>query len=382
MEKPLDLAELDIPAAARWAAADTALDGLRRRLGAVMARPENFAAELWDTDSRWQPDLDLWREVCAIGGAAVGRRERFADLGAVAEEAGRTAAGVPVIGSGLAGWALEGTTAAEELGRLQSGVAGALLWDGPEEPVALRLDGAGRVSGSVAFVMDGMAARIMVAVALDPDGDPVVCRIDAPDRVARERRGVADPTRDLATLRLDGVPATVLASRAAAADLLAGLETAAAVLLALDAAGSAQAAMDLAVAYAGQREQFGRVIGSYQAVAHHCADIFLLVANARSLARAASWAVAWAATGDDPDAALAAAQAKAGATENAVEAGRRAIQVHGGIGMTWARATHVHYKRAWVDRAALGSARHQRARIVEALTAASTGRAPMYRTAF
>lgn len=371
--------ELDIPESARWAAADTGLDGLRRRLGAAMARPPTFAADLWETGSRWRSDLDTWREVCAIGGAAVGRRDRFADLGAVAEEAGRTAASVPVVGSALAGWALAGgAPVGAELARLRSGVPGALLWDGPEEPVALRIDRAGRVSGTVAFVLDGMAAEILVAVALGPDGGPVVCRVDAPEGIVRERRAVADPTRDLATLRLDAVPATGLATGDPAHALLADLETAAAALLALDAVGSAQAVLDLAVSYAGQREQFGRVIGSYQAVAHHCADIFLLVANARSLARAAAWAVG----SDDPGAALAAAEAKAGATENAVEAGRRAIQVHGGIGMTWARPTHVHYKRAWVDRAALGSARHQRARIVDALTAAPTGRAPMYRTAF
>lgn len=378
MEPAVVLDELDIPAAARWAAADTGLDGLRRRLGAAMARPEGFAAELWETDSRWRSDLDTWREVCAIGGAALGRRDRFADLGAIAEEAGRAAAGVPVVGSGLAGWALEGAPAEAELARLRSGVPGALLWDGPEEPVALRIDRAGRVSGSVAFVLDGAAAEIMVAVALGPDGGPVVCRIDEPGRVVRERRAVADPTRDLATLTLDAVPATGLATGDPARGLLRGLETAAAALLALDAVGSGQAVLDLAVSYAAQREQFGRVIGSYQAVAHHCADVFLLVANARSLARAAAWAVCR----DDPGAALAAAEAKAGATENAVEAGRRAIQVHGGIGMTWARPTHVHYKRACVDRAALGSARHQRARIVDALTAAPAGRAPMYRTAF
>lgn len=377
MDNALVLDELDIPTSARWAAADTGLDGLRRQLGGAMARPPTFAADLWETGSRWRSDLDTWREVCAIGGAAVGGRD--ADLGAIAEEAGRAAACVPVAGSGLVGWALEGRAPAEaDIVRLRSGAPGALLWDGPEESVSLRIDRAGRVSGSVAFVVDGAAAQIMVAVALDPDSGPVVCRIDAPDRVVRERRAVADPTRDLATLVLDGVPATVLATGDTAGALLAGLEAAAAVLLALDAVGSAQAALDLAVSYAAQREQFGRVIGSYQAVAHRCADIVMLVANARSLARAAAWAVCW----EDPGVALAAAEAKAGATENAVEAGRRAIQVHGGIGMTWARPTHVHYKRAWVDRAALGSARHQRARIVDALNGAATGRTPMYRTAF
>lgn len=379
MSDPLALDELDIPSSAGWAALDAELDGLRRRSGAAMSRPPDFAVGLWETDSRWRSDPDAWDEVCRIGGAALGRRDRFADLGAIAEEAGRSAASVPVIGSALAGWALEDiASCASDLSRLRSGVPGALLWDGPEEPVSLRVDRDGNVSGTVTFVVDGAAARVLVAVALGPDGGPWILRVDEPDRVVRERRSVADPTRDLATVVLDDVPATVLATGEQARTSLAGLESAAAVLLALDAVGSAQAATDLAVAYAKEREQFGRVIGSYQAVAHHCADMFVLVSNARSLARAAAWALCR----EEADASLVAAEAKAGATENAVEAGRRAIQVHGGVGMTWARATHVHHKRAWVDRAALGSARYQRERIVDALTAAPTGRVPMYRTAF
>ncbi|HTK62928.1 MAG TPA: acyl-CoA dehydrogenase family protein [Pseudonocardia sp.] len=372
-----DLEDLDIPESARWAAVDAGLETMRRRVGEYLARPESFAADLWEVDARWRTDGDAWRDLCAEHGAVLGDRGRFAELGVLAEGAGRAAASIPYIGSALSALVLAAADPSA-LAELRGGAPGALAWAGPDEPVAVRFVG-GLLNGTVAFVFDGAAAEIVVAVAEDDSGATVLCRVDDPSLVGRTTRGIADPTRDLATLTFDAVPASVLCGGTEAIGLLAELETAAAVLLALDAFGSAQAAMDLAVGYAKQRVQFGKVIGSYQAVAHHCANMFLLVENARSLARMAAWSVAWA----EPGAALSAAQAKSAATENAVEVGRLAIQVHGGIGMTWARPTHVHYKRAWVDRAALGSARHQRERITTMLTEAQPrGFPPMYRTPF
>lgn len=368
--------ELDIPDAARWAVADAGLDGLRERTDARLARPEDFAARLWELEERWRVDEPGWRELCHDHGAMLGDRARFAELGALAESAGRAAAALPLTGSALAAWVLIQDPGA--LDAVRAGVPGALAWAGPDEPPAVRCQG-GTLSGTVEFVLDGMAARVLVVVATDPAGAPLIGWVERPDGLDRRRRAVADPTRDVATVCLDGAPVTVLAEGERAAALLTELESVAAVLLALDALGAAQAALDLAVGYAKQRVQFGKVIGSYQAVAHHCSNMFVLVENARSLTRRAAWALAW----SDPDAALAAAQAKAAATENAVEVGRLAIQVHGGIGMTWARPTHVHYKRAWVDRAALGSTRHHRERITAALAAAPARyQSPMYRTPF
>lgn len=373
----MNLEDLDIPSSARWAAMDAGLETMRRLVGEHLARPESFAADLWEVDARWRTDREAWDRLCADHGAVLGERGRFAELGVLAEGAGRAAASIPYVGSALAALVLEARDPAA-LAELRGGAPSALAWAGPEEPVAVRFLG-GALSGTVAFVLDGAAAEILVVVAEDDSGAPVLCRVNDPGLVGRQTRRIADPTRDLATLTFDAVPATVLCDGTEAIGLMADLESAAAVLLALDALGSAQAAMDLAVGYAKQRVQFGKVIGSYQAVAHHCANMFLLVENARSLTRMAAWALAW----GEPGAALAAAQAKSAATENAVEVGRLAIQVHGGIGMTWARPTHVHYKRAWVDRAALGSARHQRERITAMLTEAQPrGFPPMYRTPF
>ncbi|HEY9414607.1 MAG TPA: acyl-CoA dehydrogenase family protein [Pseudonocardia sp.] len=369
--------DLDIPLSAYWAAADVGLDGARDRVAAALRRSSDFAEGLWDVDARWDSDLSSWTALCAQHGNVLGDRERFAELGVLIEAAGRTAAGVPVVGTALAAIVLSGRDS-ESLTALRSGTPGALAWEGPGQR-QLPILSDGHLDGGVEFVFDGGAAQVLVAVAADADGRPLVCRVDDAAGVGRQRRAVADPTRDLVSLRCDRVPVTVLADGSEAAALLAELESAAAVAMALDALGSAQAALDLAVEYAKRREQFGKLIGSYQAVAHHCSNMFMLVENARSLTRMAAWAHAW----QLPDAALAASQAKHSATENAVEVGRIAIQVHGGIGMTWARPTHVHYKRAWVDRAALGSARHHRERIAVTLSAADPrNQPPMYRTPF
>jgi alkylation response protein AidB-like acyl-CoA dehydrogenase len=115
---------------------------------------------------------------------------------------------------------------------------------------------------------------------------------------------------------------------------------------ALEAVGVGQRALELAVEYVGTREQFGRKIGVYQAVSHQVVDALVDVELARSLAYWAAWAV----SEGDPQAPLAAAAAKAKATEAAVAACERSIQVHGGIGFTWEHPLHRYYKRAqWLE---------------------------------
>jgi len=116
--------------------------------------------------------------------------------------------------------------------------------------------------------------------------------------------------------------------------------------MAAEAVGVAQRALELGVEYAKEREQFGKKIGVYQAVSHQLADTYADVELARSLAYWAAWCVAE----DDEQAPLAAAAAKAFATEAAVKACERSIQVHGGIGFTWEHPLHRFYKRAlWLE---------------------------------
>ena len=132
---------------------------------------------------------------------------------------------------------------------------------------------------------------------------------------------------------------------------------------ALEAVGIGSKAVELAVAYVSQREQFGRKIGSYQAVSHSVVDAYVAVELARSLAYWAAWTIAE----NDPQAPLACAAAKSQATEAAVFACERSIQAHGGIGFTWEHPLHRYYKRALKLESVLGYGRVHRAEIAESL---------------
>ena len=128
--------------------------------------------------------------------------------------------------------------------------------------------------------------------------------------------------------------------------------------LALEAVGVAQKVLELGVGYVAEREQFGKKIGTYQAVSHPLADTYVETELARSLAYWAAWCV----SEDDERAPVAVASAKAFAGEHAVAACERSIQVHGGIGFTWEHDLHRYYKRAqWIDAFGGHAAVHRRA---------------------
>jgi alkylation response protein AidB-like acyl-CoA dehydrogenase len=133
--------------------------------------------------------------------------------------------------------------------------------------------------------------------------------------------------------------------------------------LALEAVGIGAKATELAVAYVSDREQFGKKIGTYQAVSHAIVDAYVAVELARSLAYWAAWAVAE----DDEQAGLACAAAKSQAAEAAVRACEMSIQAHGGIGFTWEHVLHRYYKRALYLEGALGYGRVHRAEIAASL---------------
>jgi alkylation response protein AidB-like acyl-CoA dehydrogenase len=132
---------------------------------------------------------------------------------------------------------------------------------------------------------------------------------------------------------------------------------------ALEAVGIGSRATELAIASASEREQFGKKIGTYQAISHSLVDAYVAVELSRSLAYWAAWCVAE----DDEQAALATMAAKAQATEAAVLACEKSIQAHGGIGFTWEHPLHRYYKRAlWLE-GALGYGREQRAEVAASL---------------
>jgi hypothetical protein len=185
-------------------------------------------------------------------------------------------------------------------------------------------------------------------------------------REAREALGNGGWSRDdIAAAELGFVDQAVLYEEAGRANLGESLfdegrpENERLTALALEAVGISQKALDLGVEYAKDREQFGRKIGVYQAVSHALADTYVETELARSLAYWAAWSVAE----DDEQAPIAAAAAKAYASDAAVVACERSIQVHGGIGFTWEHVLHEYYKRALWIQAYGGYPRRQRAAV-------------------
>jgi alkylation response protein AidB-like acyl-CoA dehydrogenase len=185
-------------------------------------------------------------------------------------------------------------------------------------------------------------------------------------REAREALGNGGWSReDIAAAELGFVDQAILYEEAGRANLGESLfdetrpENERLTALALEAVGISQKALDLGVEYAKEREQFGRKIGVYQAVSHALADTYVETELARSLAYWAAWSVAE----DDEQAPIAAAAAKAYASDAAVVACERSIQVHGGIGFTWEHVLHEYYKRALWIQAYDGYPRKQRAKI-------------------
>ena len=134
-------------------------------------------------------------------------------------------------------------------------------------------------------------------------------------------------------------------------------------MVAAPAVGGAEATLDKAVAYAKVRQQFGKPIGSFQAIKHLCADMLVRVESARS----ATWYAAWALASNADDQPLATRTAKAYATDAFFACAADNIQVHGGIGFTWEHDAHLYFKRAHALRALLGHPREHRAVIARAL---------------
>jgi len=211
----------------------------------------------------------------------------------------------------------------------------------------LRIDG-GRLAGSTLFAIDAGAADAFL-VALDRDHLVLVPRDVAGLTVTP--LVTIDRTRRLAELTFDGVvPADWLGGPAGVAGAGARVLAAARVAVAADALGAAERALEMAVAYAQQREQFGRPIGSFQAVKHMCAEMVAELEPARALV----WYAAYAFDHRPEEALLVAAHAKAHLAEVATGIVRTATEVYGGYGFTDEGDLHLWFKRAGLDRQLFG----------------------------
>lgn len=215
------------------------------------------------------------------------------------------------------------------------------------------------ITGTVPRVVDaGSADRILVAAnGSDGVGLYVV------DAAATRRTPLVtlDLTRPQASVEFDNAPARRLAGPGEAQRAIDHALRVGSALLAVEQVGSAQLLLDLSVDYAKTRLQFGRPIGSFQAVKHRLADMLVDLEHARSTAYHAVWALTDGS--DDPALAASIAQAVCSAALSRIAAD--AIQVHGGIGFTWEHRAHLYFKRAATDAALLGSAEQHRSRVAE-----------------
>jgi alkylation response protein AidB-like acyl-CoA dehydrogenase len=176
-----------------------------------------------------------------------------------------------------------------------------------------------------------------------------------------ERLPAMDRTRPVGRIRLEATPALRLGGEEA----VQRYRDVAATALSAELLGIAARSLEMAVAYASVREQFGRPIGSFQAVKHRCADMLVDVEGMRS---AAYWA-AWCVQADDADRSVAASTAKTWCSDAARRVTASALQVHGGIGFTWECDVHLYLKRAQLDEVAFGDAAFHRARLASLLRA-------------
>ncbi|HEY5680791.1 MAG TPA: acyl-CoA dehydrogenase family protein [Pseudomonadales bacterium] len=305
------------------------------------------------------------------GGAGFGPVE----LGIIMEELGRSLLCAPYFGSSvLAATAiLEAATedwkcellpalaAGEQLGALAVTETGG-RWDSDGIATVARDSGAGfSLTGTKSFVVDGLTAGFLIVAARTPDtgGEAGVgLYLVRPDDagVTRTPLETMDATRKLARIDLLDAPARPLGEPGADWPALQRTLDLAAVALANESVGGAQVMLDSSVEYSKIRMQFGRAIGSFQAIKHRCADMLVEV----ELAKSAAYYAAQAAASGDPELPALACLAKAAASDAFVSTAASCIQIHGGIGFTWDHDTHLWFKRAKSSEVFLGTPDHHR----------------------
>ena len=336
--------------------------------------------ELMETETAH--DDALWRAMADQGWTGLSVPEEQGGLGlglvemaAVAEEMGRACLPGAFLSTLFAAALVERAGSARQRDRYLEPIASgelkvtvALLEEGANwEPDGVRLaaarDGGDfTVTGRKLFVPDAGAADLIVCVARDGEGLALLPVERGAEGLNVTPSPSMDATRKLYEVGFEGV--RVAGADALGADgdvrgaLQGALEVATAVLCA-EMVGGMQWVLDTTVEYAKTRQQFGRPIGSFQAVQHMCADMLLLTESARSAAYYAAWAL----TENDPAARAAVSIAKAYCSDAYREVANRGVQVHGGIGFTWEHDLQLYYKRSKSSETLFGDATYHRERI-------------------
>ena len=324
----------------------------------------------------------LWKEMADLGwmGLAIAEEHGGAglgpvELGVLLEEMGRLVTPGPFFASTVLA-----TTAIQEIGTdaqradllpgLATGdmIATLAVFESPRswahrapEAVATPKGNGWALNGRKRAVLDGHLADTLLVTADAGDGVGVFVVDPGQAGVDITQEPALDPTRRMSTVALDGVEGARLGD----GDVSGALDRTmrlAATALAAEQVGGAQRCMEMSVEYAKTRHQFGRPIGSYQAIKHRCANMLMKVEHARSAAYYAARV-----TDDAEELAVAAPLAASVASEAYVWVAGENIQVHGGIGFTWEHDAHIYLKRAKASSLILGSPHHHRDLLGEAL---------------
>lgn len=342
-----------------------------------------------DSDERY--DLGLWKTIAGelgLAGLIVGEELGGSDasareLAVVAEELGRSVAPVPFLGSAvLATTTLLGCTQTPQgrdtlRGLVEGSLVGTLAVNltttpGAEFPTVIQASN-GRLTGTVRAVVDLEVADVVVVPARDGDG-PALYLLTLPQEGAISTPTTPlDLTRGIGCLELNSAQAQRIATGDVAVSALRRALTTGAAILASEQVGLAQYCLESTVDYLKTRYQFGRPVGSFQALKHRLADLWAGASNANAVARHAAGTLAGSqqdlAEGqldeEQVEAELAAALAQAYCSDLAVLAAEETVQLHGGIGMTWEHPAHLYLGRAKSSQLAFGTPARHRTRIAE-----------------
>jgi alkylation response protein AidB-like acyl-CoA dehydrogenase len=301
-----------------------------------------------------------------FGGAGFG----YVELVVVLEEMGRALVCAPYFASvALAANALlssgDDAAKAEYLPGIASGETIATLaytepsgrWDIEGIELAATKSGDGwSLTGVKSYVLDGHTASLILVAARTAAGISLFAVDGEASGLTRTALATMDQTRKQAKLEFEGVAGLLIGEDGDACPVLQKTLDLAAVALAAEQVGGAQRVLEMSVEYAKTRIQFGRPIGSFQAIKHKCADMLLEVESAKSAAYYAGWAAAE----DNDELPVTACLAKAYCSEAYFHAAAENIQIHGGIGFTWEHDAHLYFKRAKSSELILGDPAYHR----------------------
>jgi alkylation response protein AidB-like acyl-CoA dehydrogenase len=347
---------------------------------------EDEVRRLMETDPGFEPSV--WRQAAeelGLQGLIVPERwggsdASLVEAGVVFEEMGRALFGAPFLGTvALATTALlaVGDEVANDdyLPGIAAGQTVATVAWGGADPLTSTVtaeqdaDGGWRLTGTADVVVDAAAADLLLVVADTPDGLGLFAVTGTPDGLTRSTLTALDPTRALSELQLTDLPARAVGTPGEVAGALATAVDHAVLLMACEQVGGAARVLEISVEYANNRVQFGRKIGSFQAIKHRCADMLVAVESARS----AAYHGTWTAVHEPDELGVAAGLAGSLCGETYTRVALDNIQNLGGIGFTWEHPAHLYLKRAKSTQLFLGSPAKHRSRLANLLDIPEVG---------